>query len=312
MNNSFELFPESASGVSDRVDTLYLFLVAVAVFFTVLICALILFFGIRYRRGSKAARANPPKSNLLELAWAVVPLILAMVMFVWGAWIYSDMRTPPDNAVQINVVGKQWMWKVEHQAGVAEINTLHVPARQPVKLRMISEDVIHSFYIPAFRVKQDVLPGYYTTLWFTPTKPGEYHLFCAEYCGTEHAQMRGRIVVMEPDDYADWIAGEAGESPAVTGKRLFERLRCASCHKSSGGGSGPSLKNIWGKKRPLKNGSTVTADAQYLRDSIRDPGRQIVAGYSNLMPAYGTDDLNESKVLKLIAYLKSQQQTPTD
>jgi len=307
MDQPFELFPESASSLSDRVDALYLFLVATSVFFTLLICVLILYFGVRYRRGSKATRANPPASNLLEIAWAVVPLILTMVMFGWGAAVYYDMRTPPSNTMEINVVGKQWMWKVQHPEGTTEINTLHVPVGQPVKLRMISEDVIHSFYIPVFRVKQDVLPGYYTTMWFKPTKTGTYHLFCAEYCGTEHSQMRGKVIVMDPAEYADWISGETGEPAAVTGEKMFQRFRCANCHKPDGSGTGPSLVGVYGRKVPLTGGGAVVADEQYLRDSIRDPGKQIVAGYQRLMPTYNNDDLNEANVLKIIAYLKSLQ-----
>lgn len=303
MDSTFQLFPESASQIADRVDALYLFLVAVALFFTFLICVLILYFGVKYRRGSLAERGNPPRSNLLELAWAVVPFLLSMVMFVWGADVFYDIKTPPADALQIDVVGKQWMWKVHHPGGQSEINQLHVPLGRPVRLRMVSEDVIHSFYIPAFRVKQDVLPGYYTQMWFQPDRAGTYHLFCAEYCGTEHAQMIGSVVVLEQDAFADWLSGETGDPPEVAGARLFERHRCGSCHKAQGG-SGPSLAGVFGRRVPLKSGESIVADEQYLRSSILNPQQHIVAGFQPLMPSY-QGQLNESDVLKIIAYMKT-------
>lgn len=304
MDTAFRLFPEAASSVSGRVDALFVFLTAVAAFFTLLICVLILWFGVRYRRKSPANRANPPANPRLEVIWAAIPLVLSLVMFAWGAVVYSDMRQPPADAMQIDVIGKQWMWKIRHPPGRAEINTLHVPLQQPIRLRMISEDVIHSFYVPAFRLKQDVLPGYYTQMWFTPTKAGAYHLFCAEYCGTEHSLMRGTVFVMEPDEYADWLAGETAEPPEVAGQKLYERFRCGSCHRNDGSGSGPSLTGLFGSKIPLRSGSIVVADDQYVRRSIKDPAAQVVAGYQPLMPNYG-DQLNESQVLQLMAYLHS-------
>jgi cytochrome c oxidase subunit II len=308
MDTRFQLFPEAASTVADRVDALFLFLVGVALFFTVLICVLILYFGVKYRRGSRAERANPPHSNLLEVAWIIPPLLLTMVMFVWGADIYYDIKTPPADAMQIDVVARQWMWKVQHPEGRAEINELHVPVGRPIRLRMISEDVIHSFYVPAFRVKQDVLPAYYTQLWFEPKRTGEYHLFCAEYCGTEHSHMRGTVTVMDQDAYADWLAGETGEPPAVAGERLFEQHRCVTCHKPEGGGTGPSLRGVFGSRVPLQSGGTVVVDEQYLRNSILNPQQQIVAGYQPLMPTF-EGQLSESDVIKIIAYLKTLEGT---
>jgi cytochrome c oxidase subunit 2 len=305
MNNSFELFPESASSVSGRVDALYAFLVLTAVFFTVLICALILYFGIRYRRGSKANRKNPPKSVLLEVAWAVIPLVLTMVMFGWGAVVYYDMRTPPPEAMEIEVVGKQWMWKLQHPQGKTEINTLHLPVGQPVKLRMISEDVIHSFYIPAFRVKQDVLPGSYTSLWFKPTKTGTYHLFCAEYCGTKHSEMGGWIVAMEPAAFQAWLQGGAGElSIAAAGERKFQELGCVTCHRADTAGRGPNLQGLFGRPVRLADGGTITADEGYIRESIVNPAARIVAGYQPIMPAY-QGLVTEESLMHLVAYVQS-------
>jgi cytochrome c oxidase subunit 2 len=288
------------------VDTLYLFLISVSIFFTALICFLILFFGIRYRRGTAASRANPPENKYLELMWATIPFLLSMVMFGWGAVLFSEMRQPPPDAVEINVVGKQWMWKAQHPEGRAEINELHLPVGQPVRLRMISEDVIHSFYVPAFRVKQDVLPGYYSSMWFEPTQAGQYHLFCAEYCGTEHSKMIGTITVMPPDEYANWLSGETGDPPQVAGAKLFDRFRCGSCHKTPDqtGATGPTLVGLFGSKVPLKDNGMAVANEQYLRDSILNPSSQIVAGYQPLMPNFA-GQLNESQVLQLIAYVKS-------
>lgn len=303
MDNVFRLFPESASTISSRVDEIYLFLLLVTAFFTILICSLILYFGIRYRRGSSADRANPPSGTWLEVTWTVIPLGLSMIMFVWGAAVYFDMQTPPANAHEINIVARQWMWKAQHPNGRAELNELHVPTGYPVRLRMISEDVIHSFYVPAFRTKQDVLPGNYTRMWFEATKPGRYHLFCAEYCGTEHSMMRGTVVVMGPGEYADWLAGQSNVTPATAGQALFERYRCNSCHKDEGG-VGPSLRDLYGSQVPLQGGGRAVADEQYLRTSILDPAKQVVAGYRPEMPTF-RGQLDEQQILQLIAYVKS-------
>jgi cytochrome c oxidase subunit 2 len=234
--------------------------------------------------------------------------MLTMVMFVWGAVLYFDMQTPPEGAIQMDVVGKQWMWRIHHRNGREEINEVHVPVHQPVRLKMISEDVIHSFYVPEFRVKQDVLPGYYTSLWFEATRTGTYHLFCAEYCGTEHSRMRGQIIVMEQADYANWLAGETGDPPEVVGQKLFERYRCGSCHKPDATGTGPSLVGIFGKTVPLTGGGSAVADEQYLHDSIVHPPKQVVAGYQAQMPTY---QFSEVQVLQLIAYLRSLSQKPS-
>lgn len=308
MDNTFRFVPESASTISSRVDAIYLFLVIVAAFFTILICTLILYLGVRYRRGSSANREAPPTGTLLEATWTVLPLMLSMVMFVWGAAVYFEMQTPPANAHEIDIVAKQWMWKAQHPNGRAELNELHVPTGQPVRLRMISEDVIHSFYVPAFRTKQDVLPGRYTRMWFEATKPGRYHLFCAEYCGTEHSMMRGSVVVMAPGEYADWLAGQLSMPPAVAGKVLFERYRCSSCHKAEGG-IGPSLRDLYGSQIPLQGGGQVPADEQYLRTSILQPAKQIVAGYRPEMPTF-RGQLDEHQILQLIAYIKSLSSAP--
>ncbi|WP_437201407.1 cytochrome c oxidase subunit II [Planctomicrobium sp. SH664] len=307
----FQFFPEQASTFAKDVDVLYGFQVAVTIFFTLLICALILGFGIYYRRGSKAKRGNQSTSTLMELMWASVPLVLSMTMFAWGAVIFYQEQVPPPNTLDIEVVGKQWMWKAQHPGGMSEINSLHVPAGQPIRLRMVSEDVIHSFFVPAFRVKQDVLPGYYTQMWFQATKPGDYHLFCAEYCGTDHSLMKGTVTVMEPTEYARWLSGSTNDPPAVAGQKLFERYRCNTCHKSEGGGNGPSLVGLYGRVEPLAGGKTIVANEQYLRDSILNPQKHIVAGFQPLMPSF-QGQINESEVLALIAYMKTLKTAEAD
>jgi cytochrome c oxidase subunit 2 len=308
MNSNFRMFPDQASTLAPRVDALYLFLIGVTVFFTLLIGILILYFGIKYRRGSRADR-SPPQGHfyVLEVAWIVIPFLLTMVMFVWGADIYFDMARPPQDALEISVVGRQWMWKFQHPEGNAEINELHVPRGQPIILKMISEDVIHAMYVPAFRVKHDVLPGRYVGLWFNATELGEYHLFCAEYCGAKHSEMIGRVVVLEPSEYEAWLRGSsAAQAPAVAGQALFEQLRCDNCHRGGGEASrGPPLENLFGREVKLQDGSTVIANEDYLRESILRPAAKVVAGYQPIMPSF-EGQIGEEGILHLMAFLKSK------
>ncbi len=302
----FPLFPEGASTFADRVDMLYLFLVLVSGFFTVLIFSTVFYFAIRYRRRSEEERPPAIHGSLkLELLWAGLPLVLSMVMFAWGTTLFLEIRRPPSGAEEIFVVGKQWMWKIQHPQGPREINQLHVPLGRPIKLTMASEDVIHSFFIPAFRVKQDVLPGRYTTLWFEASRTGEYHLFCAEYCGTAHSGMRGRVVVMEPSEYEVWLAGGVRAEPMeVTGARLFEQMQCHTCHRPGPGMRGPLLDDLFGSRVRLASGETVLADEAYLRESILSSNARVVAGYQPVMPNF-QGLLTEEQVLQLIAYIKS-------
>lgn len=297
-----------------RVDALYYFLIAVSLFFATLIFLLVVYFAVRYRRRSEDERPQPIHGDLrLELLWTIIPLGLAMMMFVWGANLYFTLSRPPSDALNLYVVGKQWMWKIQHPTGQREINQLHVPVGQPVKLTMTSEDVIHSFFIPAFRMKMDVVPGRYTTTWFEATKAGEYHLFCTEYCGTNHSRMIGRVVVMEPVQYEQWLQSEngtgrvtVGETPTVAGARLFEEQRCVTCHAANIGGLvlGPSLAGLFGKAVQLQNGETVTADESYIRESILNPTAKMVAGYQPLMPTY-QGQISEEELFQLIAYIRS-------
>ncbi len=292
--------------MAGRVDTLFFFWSGIAVFFVVLIYFLVIFFAVKYRRRSDDER--PPRivgSVWLETFWTVVPLVLTMILFVWGAKLFFVTYDPPSNAMEINVVGKQWMWKIQHPEGPREIDELHVPVGRPVKLRMTSEDVIHDFFIPAFRVKKDVLPGRYTTLWFEATQPGAYHLFCSQYCGTQHAGMTGYVIVMEPADYAKWLSGGAtGVSLADTGEKLFQRLGCNSCHLPNDSGRGPSLVGIFGKPVKLQGGKTVIADENYIRESILDPQAKIVSGYQPIMPTF-KGLVSEEGILQIIAYVES-------
>jgi cytochrome c oxidase subunit 2 len=303
---SFRLFPVEASSISAEVDQLLFFLLAVAAFFTVVIFAAIFYFAVRYRRRSDNELPRPIHGSIpLEIVWSVIPFGLSMVMFTWGASVFFRERRPPDNALPIYVVAKQWMWKLQHPEGQREINELHIPVGRPVKLTMTSEDVIHSFFVPAFRTKQDVVPGRYTTTWFTAIKPGKYHLFCAEYCGNNHSGMGGWIYVMEPQDYEAWLSGGTpGATLAENGQKLFENLACANCHKSDGTGRCPDLTGLFGKDVKLADGSTVKADEGYIRESILRPEAKIVAGYQPSMPTF-QGLVTEEGVLQLIEYVKS-------
>ena len=306
VTQALRLVPEQASTVAGQVDALFLFLVAITVFFTGLIFLLVVVFALKYRRRSDDERPKAIHGSLvLEAFWTVVPLGIALVIFVWGTYLYYVISRPPAAAMEVYVVGKQWMWKLQHPTGQREINELHVPVNRPVRLTMTSEDVIHSFYVPAFRIKADVVPGKYTSTWFEATKTGEYHLFCAEYCGTSHAVMGGRIVVMEPAEYERWLTGGASaESLPAAGEALFARLACNTCHKSDGSGRGPSLVGKFGKTEKLASGETVEVDESYVRESILNPQAKITTGYPPIMPTF-KGLVTEDQLLQLIAYIKS-------
>jgi cytochrome c oxidase subunit 2 len=306
MRLDFPLFPEQASTVAGRVDALYFFLVAVSVVFSSLIFMLVGYFAIKYRRRSDAEWPRPILGDLrLELLWTIVPLGITLVMFVWGASLYFTISRPPAEALEISVVAKQWMWKFQHPGGQREINALHVPMGRPVKLTMTSEDVIHSFFVPVFRVKMDVLPGRYTSMWFEATKAGDYHSFCAEYCGTQHSGMLGRVIVLVPAQYERWLSAAAvGESPAAAGARLFQQLGCQNCHRADSGEKGPALDGLFGRPVRLQGGATVFADEAYLRESIFDPNAKIVAGYRQVMPTF-RGQISEEGLFQIIAHIKS-------
>jgi cytochrome c oxidase subunit 2 len=309
----FELFPDQASTVAPKVDAVFFYILGVAIFFTVLIAFLVIYFAVKYRRRSPDEYpAATVGSMKLEAAWIIVPFLLTMVMFVWGASTYFAMARPPDDALEIYVVGRQWMWKVQHPGGQSEINELHIPVGQPVKLVMTSEDVIHDFYVPAFRTKQDVVPGRYTRTWFEATKTGDYHLFCAEYCGTEHSRMGGWVHVMEPAEYQNWLAERPFRSMAVEGRNLFYQHQCVSCHSATDN-KAPVLEGLYGRMVQLRDQPPVPADEGYLRESILKPDAKVVLGYDPIMPPFllkkSPDDkegqLTTEELNQLIEFIKS-------
>jgi cytochrome c oxidase subunit 2 len=311
--NKFHLFPPQASTSAHNVDALYFALILISLFFIAVVFLPILFFCIKYRQGSSADRSNPSTgSNLIEFGWTTAPTLMGLAVFTWGAIDYFRIERKPANAIDVQVVAKQWMWKLQHAEGKREINELHIPVDQTVALNLISQDVIHSFFVPAFRVKQDVVPGKYTSEWFKATRIGEYHIFCSQYCGTQHAQMIGRVVVMQPKAYERWLnSGEQTESIVRAGERLFHARGCSGCHAPDSQFHAPFLEGLYRKPVPLADGTMVTADDQYLRDSILQPAKQISAGYDNIMPSF-SGHLSEEEIMQLIAYLKTigQQEPP--
>ena len=299
------LFPEQASSNAAVVDTLLFFLLAVSGFFGLLITALVIYFAVRYRRRPN----SPPTPRIegalkLELFWTGVPALISVVIFVWGVNVYFHLSRPPENALQVYVVGKQWMWKLQHSSGQREINALHVPLGQPVRLTLISEDVIHDFFVPAFRAKVDVVPGNYSHLWFQPTKKGEYHLFCSQYCGTNHSGMVGTVYVQDQAEYQTWLNQHAEGSLALEGRKLFLKYRCVSCHSADSQARAPVLESLYLQRVPLRDGTSVVADETYLRESILKPDAKIVLGWEAIMPTF-QGQINEEEMIRLIAFLKS-------
>lgn len=320
----FPLVPEQASTVAPEVDHLTLFILAINIGITVLVFALLFVFSIMYARRSESE--VPPQyhgSMLLEIGWTIIPTLICLVIFIWGVKVYAEIIVPPADSTDVYIVGRQWMWKAQYPTGQREINALHVAVGKPVKLTITSEDVLHSFSIPAFRVKSDAVPGRYTTMWFQPTKPGTYHLFCTEYCGTEHSRMIGKIVVMDEPDHQKWLSEKAELGDALQGRKLFSKLQCVTCHAGESQARAPSLEEIYMKRVPLAfdkgsavaPGTTVLADENYLRESIRYPSARIAAGfqYPSIMPAYDESLVSEDEMFQLIAYVKSLKkgQTPT-
>ena len=290
--------------MAHRVDALYIFLLVVTGMMALLVCVLVIYFAARFRHRPGVRAEQIEGSNALEITWSVIPFFVFMAIFVWGAVVYFKERTPPADSTEVYVVAKQWMWKVEHAEGQREINELHVPVDRDVKLIMTSQDVIHSFYIPAFRIKQDVLPGRYTVEWFHATKPGVYHLFCAEYCGTQHSGMVGDIVVQQPAEYEAWANGNRSGPLSEAGEKIFAELGCSTCHRSDAPGRGPNLQGVFGKPVQLEDGRIVTADENYLRECILDPGSKRIKGFRPIMPTF-QGLVTDEQVNALVAYIKS-------
>ena len=301
------LFPEQASTFAWQVDYLYFYLIIVSIAFTIPIVAAIFFFGIKYREREKFATPEEMHGSImLETVWSIIPFVISMTIFVGGAIVFYNQFRIPDDAMDVYVVGKQWMWKIQHETGQREINELHVPVGRKVKLTMTTEDVLHNFDIPAFRTKADVVPGRYTYLWFEATKPGKYHLFCAEYCGLNHSGMGGFVYVMEQRDFDNWLSGSvSGQTPVEAGRDLFEnKLGCASCHTGGPQQRGAKLEGIFNKDVKLVGGQTVKATEEYIRNSILNPGGQVVEGFQPIMPTF-KGQVTEEQLVTLVAYIKS-------
>jgi cytochrome c oxidase subunit 2 len=297
--------PEQASTFAPRVDFYFYFLTVMVTVLTVGIFIALIAIAVKYRRKEGEERLSHPLHNvMLEITWTVIPTIVVIGLFAWATWLYADYMNEPEGGLEIDVVGKQWMWKIQHPNGVREVNTLHVPVGRPVVLTLASQDVLHDFYIPAFRVKQDAIPGRFTKMWFEATKTGTFHLFCAEYCGTEHSKMIGTVTVMEETEYAEWLQGGPKKSPIEAGEFLFTQRGCITCHSGQTDARGPNLEGSFGETTILKGGTEMVRDEEYLRESIMEPGKRVVEGYTPLMPSF-KNQLTDEDVMNLVAYIKS-------
>ena len=306
-NSWVPLFPDQASTFAWHVDLLYAYLIVISIAFTVPIVAAVFFFAIKYRQKEKFATPEEMHGSImLETVWSIIPFVISMTIFVGGAYVFYEQFRIPDEGMEVYVVGKQWMWKLQHETGQREINELHVPVGRNVKLTMTTEDVLHDFFIPAFRTKADVVPGRYSYLWFNATKAGKYHLFCSEYCGLNHSGMGGWVYVMEQRDFDNWLSGNvSGQTPVEQGRDLFEnKLGCASCHAGGPQQRGAKLEGIFNKEVKLVGGNTVIANEGYIRESILNPGGQIVEGFQPIMPTF-KGQVTEEQIVSLIAYIKS-------
>ena len=304
--------PEVASNLASKVDAVIWFITVISLIFFILISIFLIYFAIKYRRKQENEETPYITGNhLLETVWTIIPSILLIVIFVYGFVVYKEMRTPPKDALEINVMGKQWLWQFKYNNGKTTLNELYVPEGRPVKLVMISDDVLHSLFVPAFRVKQDLVGGMYTYLWFTPTKTGTYDLFCTEYCGTGHSAMLGKVIVMNPEEYEKWEKGEKEEkvvaeiSPVELGKQLFTQRGCNACHSIDGSPLvGPSFKGVFGRKQTLQDGQEITVDENYTRESLSEPQAKIVKGFQPVMPSF-KGMLSDEEISAIIAYLKT-------
>jgi cytochrome c oxidase subunit 2 len=304
-----QFMPVQASEFAVEYDALFWVTTLLTAFFTLATGAVVLYFALRYRQGNKVDRSNPVDHNsFLEMAWSIIPMFMALIMFAWAAKAFVDQRTPPDDSMEVFVIGKQWMWHSQHENGVRENNRLTVPVGRNVRLTMISQDVLHSYFIPQFRIKQDVLPGRYTSQWFKATLTGTFNLFCTEYCGTQHSEMGGYVRVLSESDWAKWAANGGDDlepvvSLAERGKKLFDKNACANCHTAQDNERAPTLYGLMGRTRKMTNGMAMIADREYVRRALKDPYGQIVEGYDKTMPDY--KDLTEEDFLALFEYLKS-------
>ena len=302
------IWPAAASASAGETDTLIWLFTALTLLLVVPIFIGITFFAIRYRDGRKVNRAyREDRDRQLELAWMIIPFVLTLIFFAWGATMFMVHKTPPANATEVEAIGRQWMWKFQHPGGQQEINDLHVPTGEPILINMISQDVIHSLYIPALRIQMETLPGRYTQIWFNATRPGTYRIFCSEFCGTDHSAMDGLLTIMTPADYAKWLQG-AGSfiSLADAGRALFANYGCNGCHGGGSAVQAPSLAGLWGSDVKLASGTVIKADDSYIRDKILNPDHNLIAGYKQVMPAF-KGVIPEDELVRLVAYLKTIQ-----
>jgi len=309
MFSGFSLFPEQASTLAPEIDNLYLGVITITGFFAIVVVICITYFAIKYRDYTGDKVGAPITGSVpLELGWSLIPFFISIGIFVWASVVFFHIVRAPDQTLDIYSTGKRWMWRFQHIDGQREINELHVPVGRPVRVVFTSEDVLHDLFIPAFRVKADAVPGRYSAIWFEPTQVGEYHIFCAEYCGTRHSGMVGTVYVMEPADYQAWLSGggATGGTMLQQGEALFTQLACVTCHLPDGTGRGPSLVGVFGSVVTLENGSTVTADESYLRESILTSQAKTVKGYEHIMPTF-QGLINEDGVAALIEYIKAMQ-----
>jgi cytochrome c oxidase subunit 2 len=305
MISGIPLFPAQASAIAPEVDNLYFGVLAITAFFALLVAVLVIVFAVKYRDETGTRVGAPITGSIpLELGWSVLPFVISMGIFVWATVVFFHIVRPPDQTLEIYSTGKRWMWRFQHLDGQSEINQLHVPRGRPVKVTFTSEDVLHSLYFPAFRVKADAIPGRYSAVWFTATRTGEYHLFCAEYCGTNHSGMIGSVVVMEPEEYQAWLSGGAGQPLAARGEQLFQQLACHSCHVNDGSGRGPSLAGLFGRQVEMASGFTTVATDSYIRESILTPQAKMVKGYGAIMPTF-QGQVSEENVMSIIEYIKT-------
>ena len=305
------LWPETASTIGEQIDLLFIVITSICTAVGLLVAFLLVYFCVRYRRSCQSV--PPPltqQSHALEWFWTLTPLVIFLGMFFFGGLVYLRAFRPPEDARTVYAVGKQWMWKFQHPDGQREIDRLHVPVGRPVELVMISQDVIHSFFVPEFRLHMDLLPGRYTSVWFEATEPGVYDLFCSEYCGTGHSQMRGKVVAMEPTQFQQWLEEGAEGSMAQQGRGLFYKYRCISCHSARWDARAPVLENLYGEPVPLDDGRVVVADEDYLRRSMLDPTADVAAGFQPIMPTF-EGELSEEEIIRLIAFIRSLQHDET-
>jgi cytochrome c oxidase subunit 2 len=300
------LFPDQASTLAPRVDHVYYFIIGTTVAISTAVAVLVIYFAIKYRRRGNEVPRPIVGSTLLETVWSVIPLGIALAMFVWSTHVYFDLMTPPEDSLEVYSVGRQWMWKLQHVDGQREINELHIPVGRPVRVILTSEDVIHSFFVPDFRTKQDAMPGRYTQTWFQATKPGRFRIYCAEYCGTNHAKMIGWVIAQDPIEYEQWLSSRADLSLAQRGRRRFLQYQCVTCHTGTSDAKAPNLEGIYKRDVHLSDGRTVIADENYLRESIVQPRAKIVAGFEPIMPTF-QGAIPEEELLELIAFVKALQ-----